>query len=244
MWAMRLTRAIAVLLVGAAIVMSLGSSAFLFFKERSANNRSAELHRTYLRSENVAKNVFVVVPLDTLNRAASGFTMDVAVTALRSALRIEQINFQHSSGFPEVAASFVLESKFSDVPTLQGTFSARVEVSKSDQQTKLDVVYLDIEELRIVTGGFDISVPRMVSRILSAAGLALAGENVVAVASAFELSEDVSPKIPNFPIRIGGSGVTFGFSVSPLLFKAALGDLQVIGDGEVVCVIASIANGA
>ncbi|MDW9503304.1 hypothetical protein CN198_33890 [Sinorhizobium meliloti] len=243
MRALRFTWAIAVLLVGAVIVMSFASSAFLFFKERSANSRSAELHRTYLRSENVAKHVSVVIPIDTLNRAASGFTMNVAVTALRSALRIDQITFRHSSGFPEVAASFVLDSKFSDVPTVQGTFSARVEVTKSDQQTKLNVVYLDIETLRIVTGGFDISVPRMVSRIISAAGLALAGENAAAVASAFEFSEDVSARIPNVPSRIGGSGVTFGFSVSPISFKAALGDLQVIGDGEVVFAIASIANG-
>lgn len=239
---LRITWAVAVLLVGAVIVMSFASSAFLFFKEQSANSRSSDFHQKFLDSA-VAKHVSVIMPIDTLNSATSDFAISFPVAPLRSVLQFHQLKFLPSSGFPEIEGSFVLDSELSVVPSIQGTFSAQVEFTKGDREARLDIAFLDIDKLRIVTEGFDASIPRLVSRIISAAGLVFAGNGVVSIDSTFEFSEDVSAQIPNFSKRIGGSGVTFGFSMKPVSFKAAVGDFQVVGDGTVILALASVDNG-
>ncbi|TWI41082.1 hypothetical protein IQ26_01018 [Mesorhizobium tianshanense] len=238
---LRITWAAAVILVGAVIVMSFASSAFLFFKEQSANSRSSDLHQKFLESAD-AKHVSVIMPIDTLNSAASDFAVSFPVAPLRSVLQIHQLKFLPSNGFPEIEGSFVLDSELSVVPSIQGTFSAQVEFTK-DRGAKLDIAFLDIDKLRIVNEGLETPIPRLVSRIISAAGLFFAGDGVVSVNPTFELSQDVSAAIPNFSQRIGGSGVTFGFSMKPVSLKAAVGDFQVVGDGDVILALASIGDG-
>ncbi|MER8830007.1 hypothetical protein NKH73_27885 [Mesorhizobium sp. M0938] len=239
---LRIAWAAAVLLVGAVLAISFASSAFLFFKEQSANSRSFELHQNFLESA-VAKHVSVVMPIDTINSAASEFATSFRVAPLRSVLQIHRLKFLPSSGFPEIEGSFVLESELSVVPSIQGTFSAQVEITKGDREAKLGIAFLDIDKLRIGAEGFDTPIPRLVSRIISAAGLVFAADGVISFDPTFELSQDVSATIPNFSKRIGGSGVTFGFSMKPVSLKAAVGDAQIVGDGAVILALASIDNG-
>lgn len=233
---------LAIILVGVVCAVSIACSVWLFFEERHANNQSAELHQDFVNSSNTQKALYVLLPLETANSSAANLSFQFPAQALNSTISIQEIRLLPSAGFPEIEAAVVLKSNWAAVPALTGKLVARLIVSNSDDLLKVNLASLDMQNVRLQSdNGFDMGVPRVITRIVSALGLFyLAHEPVAAFPSTFKFKRDLSASIPNFPAKIGGSGVTFGFSASPASLDISAGKFLVVGDGNGLAILASI----